>query len=88
MKIKKGFVLRTICGEHVVSGEGLDQVNFSKLVSLNETAAYLWAAVEGKEFDADTLKDLLLERYEVAEDVAARDAAALLDKWSEMDLVE
>ena len=88
MKIKKGFVLRTICGEHVVSGEGLDQVNFSKLVSLNETAAYLWSAVEGKEFDADTLKDLLLERYEVAEDVAARDAAALLDKWSEMGLVE
>ena len=41
MKIKKGFVMRSICGQNVISGEGLEQVNFSKLVTLNESAAYL-----------------------------------------------
>ena len=52
MTIKEGFVLRTICGQNVVSGEGTSQVNFSKLVSLNETAAYLY------EVDRETaLKD-------------------------------
>ena len=42
MRIKEGFVLRTICGQHVVSGEGTANVNFSKLVSLNDSAAYLF----------------------------------------------
>ena len=42
MKIKEGFVLRTICGQNVVSGEGTANVNFSKLVSLNDSAAYLF----------------------------------------------
>ena len=30
MKIKKGFVLREVCGEHVIVGEGLGAVNFGK----------------------------------------------------------
>ena len=48
MKVKEGFVLRTICGQNVVSGEGTANVNFSKLVSLNESAAYLFKAVADK----------------------------------------
>ena len=35
MKIKEGFKLRTIVGEHIVTGEGLSQVNFNKIISLN-----------------------------------------------------
>ena len=42
MNIKKGFVLREVCGEHVIVGEGLGAVNFGKLLALNETAAWLW----------------------------------------------
>ncbi|MBR1871801.1 MAG: PqqD family protein [Bacteroidales bacterium] len=88
MKIKKGFILRTICGQSVVSGEGLEQVNFSKLVSLNDTAAWLWSEVEGKDFDASTLTALLLDKYDVSEEVASKDAAALVDKWNSMGLLE
>ncbi len=42
MKIKNGFVLRTVCGENVIVGEGLDAINFGRMLSLNETAAWLW----------------------------------------------
>ena len=41
MKIKEGFVLRTIVGENVVIGEGLAQINFNKMICLNSSAAYL-----------------------------------------------
>lgn len=41
MRIKKGFVLRRMCGEHVVTADSLEQINFNKLVTLNESAAYL-----------------------------------------------
>ena len=42
MKLKKGFVLRDVAGEKIVSAEGLEQMDFNKLITLNPTAAYLW----------------------------------------------
>ena len=88
MRIKEGFVLRTICGQSVISGEGTANVNFSKLVSLNDTAAYLYKAVEGKDFTPETLADLLLEAYEVDRETALKDAEALCAQWKEIGIVE
>jgi hypothetical protein len=88
MTIKEGFVLRTICGQNVVSGEGTSQVNFSKLVSLNETAAYLFKAVQGREFTAETLANLLLDAYEVDRETALKDAETLCAQWKEIGIVE
>lgn len=88
MKIKDGFILRQICGEYVVVGEGLAQVNFNKMLSLNETAAYLWEAVQGKQFTKEDLVKLLLDRYEVAEEVAAGDVDKLLDIWLKEGVAE
>ena len=88
MTIKEGFVLRTICGQNVVSGEGTSQVNFSKLVSLNETAAYLFKAVQGREFTAKTLANLLLDAYEVDRETALKDAESLCAQWKEIGIAE
>ena len=88
MKIKEGFVLRTICGQYVISGEGTENVNFSKLVSLNESAAELFKAVQGREFTAQTLADLLLETYDVDPETAFADAEKLCAQWKEIGIVE
>ena len=32
MRIKKGFILRTVCGENVIVGEGLDAINFGRML--------------------------------------------------------
>lgn len=83
MKLVEGFRLRQLGGEFIVTPESVAQINFNKLISLNSSAAYLWKSVEGKEFNADTLKDLLLDRYEVSEEVAARDAENIARTWIE-----
>ena len=88
MKIKEGFILRTICGEHVVVGEGLAQVNFNKLLSLNETAAFLWKEIQGREFTKEDLVELLLENYEVSKEVAAKDIDKLVETWIQEGVVE
>ena len=88
MKIKEGFTLRQICGEYIVEGEGLAQVNFNKLLTLNETAAYLWKEITGKEFTREDLVKLLLDQYEVAEDVAAKDVDKLVETWITEGVVE
>lgn len=81
MKIKEGFILRSICGEYVVVGEGLTQVNFNKMLSLNETAAYLWKEAQGKEFSKEDLVQSLLNQYEVSPEQAAADVDKLLAIW-------
>lgn len=87
MRIIEGFVLRPLVGEYIVIGEGIAQINFNKMVSLNPTAAYLWESVEGKDFTVEDLTKLLTDKYEVSEEQAASDAAALAAKWIEAGIV-
>ena len=39
MKIKEGFEIQNVCGEHIIVPAGVDNVDYSKIISLNETAA-------------------------------------------------
>ena len=32
MRIKDGFELREICGEHVILSHGMDNIDFSKII--------------------------------------------------------
>lgn len=88
MKIKSGFELMDVLSEHVIVAYGEENINFSKVISLNESAAYVWENVIGKEFDAKTVADLLLQEYEVEEQTAIADATALIDIWKDNGLVE
>jgi hypothetical protein len=89
MKIKKGFVLRQVCGENVVVGEGLDAINFGKLLSLNETAAWLWQQTTAMgDFTVDSLVAKLLEEYDVTEDIARRDVTNIVNEWQKVAVVE
>ena len=88
MRTKKGFKLRTVCGEHIIVAEGIENIDFSRIISLNESAAYLWNHVMGEEFTVDTLTDLLLQEYEVDEATARADAETLVQKWQEAGIIE
>lgn len=88
MKLVEGFRLRDVMGQATVIGEGVGQVDFNKLITLNESAAYLWESVAGKEFDINTLADLLIERYSIDEALAKKDAEAIASKWVEIGLAE
>lgn len=89
MKIKKGFEIQNVCGEHIVVPAGVDNIDYSKIISLNETAAYLWESVAEKDsFTIDDLTQLLLAEYEVEENVAREDSALIIERWKEMKLVE
>ena len=88
MKRKDGFVLREVCGEKVIVGEGLGAIDFGKLLSLNDTAAWLWnKAGELDEFTAETLADALCEVYEVSSETALADVKSLLAQWEELGIV-
>lgn len=87
MKIKKGFELRVVCGENIIVSYGEENMDFSKVISLNESAAYLWNAVRDKDFDETVLAELLQQEYDVDKDTALNDAADMLRDWESIGLV-
>lgn len=88
MRLVEGFRLRDVMGQATVIGEGVGQVNFNKLITLNESATFLWKAVEGKEFDVEMLASLLRNEYGIDPDRARWDAEKILDQWVEIGLAE
>ena len=88
MKTKKGFRLRNICGENVIVAEGIENIDFSRIISMNESAAYLWNKVQSIDYTANTLIDLLLEEYEVSREDAAQDVNQLIEQWQKAGIVE
>ena len=88
MKIKKGFVLRQMCGENIVTAEGLEHINFNKLISLNATAAFLWEKVEGKEFTAEEMAQYLVEEYGIDMELALTDAGKRAQAWIDAGIAE
>lgn len=88
MKTKKGFTLRSVCGENIIVSEGIENIDFSRIISMNESAAYLWQHVQGTEFDTDKLVELLLAEYDTDEATARHDAEQLQQKWLEAGIVE
>ena len=87
MKIKEGFVLRKIGDKDVVIGEGLDQINFNKIIALNSSAANLWRALAIKDFSEEDAIDFLENYYQIDHQIAEKDAKAILDKWKSVGLI-
>jgi hypothetical protein len=89
MKQKEGLVLRQICGENVVVAEGLKVVDFGKMVSMNDTAVWVWEKCsELGDFTAEQLADALCQEYNVEPEKALNDVNRLLGEWKELGMIE
>lgn len=87
MRINEGFVLREICDEHIIIGTGIENIDFSRVISLNDSAAYLWNSVKDSDFTLEKMVSLLMEEYDVDEVTALADATALVHQWISVGVV-
>ncbi|MDE6017555.1 MAG: PqqD family protein [Muribaculaceae bacterium] len=88
MKKINGFVLRRLGTEAVIVAESLDLIAFDRLVSLNDSAVYVWESLNDSEFDSNTVVRLLTDRYDVDEATACKDAGELIDVWLRAGIIE
>ena len=88
MKAKPGFNLRVVCGENIIVAEGEENIDFSNIISINESSAYLWQNIQGKEFTHEDLVGLLTQEYEVDEATALKDVKALTELWLQAGIIE
>ena len=88
MKAKPGFNLRVVCGENIIVAEGEENIDFSNIISMNESSAYLWQNIQGKEFTHEDLVGLLTQEYEVDEATAMKDVKTLTELWLQAGIIE
>lgn len=87
MKIKEGFILRTVAGQNVVVPVGNNTMNFNAAITLNESAAFLWKQLE-KETDENGLLNALMGEYEIDSATAKADITVFLNVLKEHGILE
>ncbi len=89
MKAKTGFSLRQVCGEYIIVAEGDENIDFSSIISMNETSAFLWKALCSKDsFSVDDMVESLMSEYDVDQTTALRDCLQLAARWGEAKIIE
>lgn len=78
MKLKEGFVLRSVAGETIVVPTG-SALNLNMMITLNGTGKLLWERLE-KGAETEELVAALLEAYDVDEATARAHVAAFVEK--------
>ena len=86
MKIKDGFLLRNVADKNIVVPVGAE-LNFSGMISLNDTATFMWEKLMCKTTYDALLSDILNE-YSIDENTARKDLDAFLNKLSELNILE
>lgn len=87
MKMKEGFFLHQIGDECIVMQDGSSNVDFSKIINLNPTAAWLWTEIGNREFDSEQVVQMLTEHYDVSESRARQDAEAFIESLREAGVI-
>ena len=76
--LKPDFLVHDIAGEQILIGGG-EQINFSKMLMLNETSAYLIIELKKRTTATDSeLAQCLTAEYEVGPEEALKDVQELL----------
>ena len=88
MKLRPNFILNRVCGENVILAEGVENIDFSKIISLNDTAAFLWEQALQGPFSDISLAQALVDNYEINEEVALRDVREILQIWKDEGLID
>lgn len=86
MKFKQECVLREVAGEHIVIPVvGLEN-QFKGIMTLNETAVFIWKQIE-KEKEKEEIVAALLEEYDVEKEQAVRNVDNFCEQLEKLGIL-
>lgn len=88
MKLKKKLYLREVNGEYIGVMDSELGLDYTKVIQLNETAAYLIEKTETREFAVEDWVALLVEEYEVSVERAEADVLRLIQALRDAHILE
>ena len=84
--LKPDFILHSIANEKVLIGAG-QQIDFSKMLMLNDTAAWIIAELQKQPATPEELTLRLTEIYDASQEEAQNDIEELLRHLEEQEIV-
>ena len=87
MKAKSGYVLHEIVGEYFIIPIGAESIDNNRMITVNETGRALWHALQ-KDISIDGLMKIMLDTYDVDEQVLRADLDSFLAKIRSAGLLE
>ena len=86
MKIAEGYMLKCIADTYVIIPIGNHSVDFSAIISVNDTGAFIWKQLES-ETTAEKILENMLKEYDVSEEQAKADIDAFINKLRAAELL-
>lgn len=87
MELRDDLVLRHVGEDYMIVDPSQDMVDMSTVFNLNDSAAWLWKELEGREFTKATMVDLLTQRYDVTAEQAEADVSKLIEIFEKHKLL-
>lgn len=87
MKIKTGFILRSVGGNRMVVATGARSKEFGGMIRLNESGSVLWNTL-AKGASKEELVAALLGEYDVDQATAEADVSAFLETLREAGVLD
>lgn len=93
MRAKSGFRLTNVCGSTILVAEGKENIDFSNIISMNESSKLLWESIQGKDFTDDDLAKILVDNYQIDENTplpfeqALTDANNIVKQWKAAGII-
>lgn len=86
MKLKNGFIMRTIAGKDIILPSG-DELNLNAMITLNETGKFIWQHLEQETTEEQIVNDILTV-YDVSREDAAKCVNEFIEKLRSYDFIE
>ncbi|MDD3713069.1 MAG: PqqD family protein [Candidatus Izemoplasmatales bacterium] len=88
MKIKENYVIKTIKDEFVVVPIKDEAIRFRGIITLNNTAKFIFETLKNRVMDKDELLELMLEKYDADQSLLEKDIDNFVRILEENDLLE
>lgn len=88
MKIKNGFVIEKVGTSYLAVAVGERAAEFSSMVRLNSTGAFLWNCLTKEDLTRDELVDKVVATYDVSPEQVLKDVIAFEKTLSDNGILE
>jgi hypothetical protein len=87
MKIKKGYILKSVSDKYVVVPVGEEAIHFNGLITLNRSGKFLFESLK-EESTVESLTLFMIEKYDIDAKTAEQDVLSFIKKLKEKNIIE
>lgn len=87
MYLNSTYSLQSIADVNFIFMRNSKQIDLTRIISFNDSAAWLWMQLEGREFTYDDVVSLIVEHYDIDHSTASADVKGWLEELVENDLL-